>query len=169
MPSKQPFEVIPDHRNLEYLCDAKSLNPQQAHWALFFTSFNFTITYRPRQKNQKADALSRIHNPEPNSSPHKPILPSAIIVSPIHGPSMTRSLKPHSQSQPRGPGEDLCTNCSPPIPHGQQTLSLINSHYCWPNMAQNISRYVRGCSVCAISKVPRKIPEGKLVPLPIPQ
>lgn len=149
MPSKQHFEVIPDHRNLEYLRDAKFESPTSSLGPVLHP-FNFTVTYRPRQKNQKADALSRIHNPEPSSSPHEPILPSAIIVSPIHGPSMTRSLKPHSQSQPRGPGEDLCTNCSPPIPHGQQTLLLINSHYCWPNMAQNISRYVRGCSVCAI-------------------
>lgn len=101
MPSKQPFEVITDHRNLEYLGDAKSLNPQQAHWALFFTHFNFTVTYRPGQKNQKADALSHMHNPKPNSSPHEPILPSVIIVRPIHGPSMTGSLKPHAQSQLR--------------------------------------------------------------------
>ncbi len=30
-----PFQVITDHRNLEYLRDAKRLNPRQACWALF--------------------------------------------------------------------------------------------------------------------------------------
>ncbi|MGL4357092.1 MAG: reverse transcriptase/ribonuclease H family protein, partial [Cetobacterium sp.] len=39
--AKIPFEVITDHRNLEYLRDAKRLNHRQARWALFFTRFNF--------------------------------------------------------------------------------------------------------------------------------
>ncbi len=42
------FEVITDHRNLEYLRNAKRLNPRQAWWALFFTRFDFTVSYRPR-------------------------------------------------------------------------------------------------------------------------
>ncbi|KAK3544141.1 hypothetical protein QTP86_002970 [Hemibagrus guttatus] len=32
-----PFLVLTNHRNLEYLCSAKCLNPRQAWWALFFT------------------------------------------------------------------------------------------------------------------------------------
>ncbi len=36
------FEVITDHRNLDYLRNAKRLNPRQAWWALFFTRFGFT-------------------------------------------------------------------------------------------------------------------------------
>ncbi len=32
-----------------------------------------------------------------------------------------------------------------------------------------MARYVKGCSVCAISSTPRKLPGGKLVPLPIPR
>ncbi|KAK3527107.1 hypothetical protein QTP86_010887, partial [Hemibagrus guttatus] len=56
--AKHPFLVLTDHKNLEYLRDAKRLNPRQARWALFFTRFNFTIYYRPGSKNVKADALS---------------------------------------------------------------------------------------------------------------
>lgn len=36
-------------------------------------------------------------------------------------------------------------------------------------MTQEISRYVKNCSVCAIINIPRRLPEGKLLPLPIPQ
>lgn len=54
-----PFTVLTDHKNLEYLRTAKRLNPRQARWSLFFTRFNFTVTYRPGSKNTKADALSR--------------------------------------------------------------------------------------------------------------
>ncbi|KAK3563887.1 hypothetical protein QTP86_004832 [Hemibagrus guttatus] len=54
-----PFQVLTDHRNLEYLRGAKRLNPRQARWALFFTRFQFTVSYRPGSKNGKVDALSR--------------------------------------------------------------------------------------------------------------
>ncbi|KAL0155106.1 hypothetical protein M9458_049369, partial [Cirrhinus mrigala] len=53
-----PFTIITDHKNLQYLRDAKRLNPRQARWALFFTRFRFTITYRPGSKNIPADALT---------------------------------------------------------------------------------------------------------------
>lgn len=55
---------------------------RQAGWALFFTCFQFTVTYHPRHKNQKADALSRIYNPDPSPSVSEPILPPTIIISP---------------------------------------------------------------------------------------
>lgn len=42
-----PFTVLTDHKNLEYLHTAKHLNPCQACCALFFTHFNFTVTYCP--------------------------------------------------------------------------------------------------------------------------
>lgn len=39
--------VWTDHKNLVYLQGAKCLNVRQTRWALFFTRFNLTITYRP--------------------------------------------------------------------------------------------------------------------------
>ncbi|KAK3574255.1 hypothetical protein QTP86_004408 [Hemibagrus guttatus] len=57
--ARHPFQVLTDHRNLEYLHGAKRLNPRQARWALFFTRFQFTVSYRPGSKNGKVDALSR--------------------------------------------------------------------------------------------------------------
>ncbi len=61
--SQHPFTVLTNHKNLQYLREAKRLNPRQAHWTLF-TRFNYTISYRPGPKNTKADALSRLHTPE---------------------------------------------------------------------------------------------------------
>jgi len=51
-------------------------------WALFLTRFNFTIPYRPGNRNCKADALSRLYSLESHSQP-EPIIPPALIVSPI--------------------------------------------------------------------------------------
>ncbi|KAL0150778.1 hypothetical protein M9458_053936, partial [Cirrhinus mrigala] len=48
--AKHLFEVITGHKNLQYLLDAKRLNPRQARCALFFTRFRFTVSYRPGHK-----------------------------------------------------------------------------------------------------------------------
>ena len=50
--------VYTDHRNLEYFQTTKILNQRQARWAEILSEFNFVITYRPGEKNGKAEALS---------------------------------------------------------------------------------------------------------------
>ncbi len=55
--ANHPFTVLTDHKNLQYLREARRLNPRQARWALFFTRFDFTITYRPGSRISKAYAL----------------------------------------------------------------------------------------------------------------
>lgn len=54
-----PFLVWTDHKNLEYIHTGRRLNVQQARWALFFTRFNFSLSYRPGSCNLKPDALSQ--------------------------------------------------------------------------------------------------------------
>lgn len=49
----------------------------------------------------------------------------------------------------------------------QQNLLLLRKRYWWPGMSQEVNRFIQGCSTCAISKVPRHLPEGKLHLLPI--
>ncbi|KAL0177092.1 hypothetical protein M9458_025986, partial [Cirrhinus mrigala] len=75
----QLFQVITDHKNLEYIKGAKRLNPRQARWALFFTRFQFTVTNRPGSKNSKADALSRRHDLSTEPLNPKRILPPTIL------------------------------------------------------------------------------------------
>ncbi|XP_055081043.1 uncharacterized protein LOC129456635 [Periophthalmus magnuspinnatus] len=58
--AEQPFIVWTDHKNLEYIQSARRLNPRQARWSLFFSRFNFLLTYRPGSRNVKPDALSKL-------------------------------------------------------------------------------------------------------------
>lgn len=81
--AQQPFIVLTDHKKLEYLKSAKRLNPRQARWALFFTCFHFTVTYRPGSKNTKADALSRIHEENEHVNTTKTIIPENLLVAPV--------------------------------------------------------------------------------------
>lgn len=81
--AQHPFIVITDHKNLEYLKDAKRLNSRQSCWALFFSRFHFTVTYCPGTQNCRADALSRQTHLHLDNSDPEPILPPAMIVSPL--------------------------------------------------------------------------------------
>ncbi|KAI2647957.1 Transposon Tf2-9 polyprotein [Labeo rohita] len=73
--AKHPFQVITDHKNLQYLQNAKRLNARQYRWSMLFTCFRFHITYQPSHKNSRADALSRMHSSDPVDENPEPILP----------------------------------------------------------------------------------------------
>ncbi|KAL0181853.1 hypothetical protein M9458_021228, partial [Cirrhinus mrigala] len=91
--AKHPFTVLTDHKSLEYLRSAKLLNHRQARWALFFTRFDFVVSYCPGSQNTKADALSRMHEPDLPANFSETILPSSMIVAPVR-------LKPRIPLQP---------------------------------------------------------------------
>lgn len=48
-----PFLVWTDHKNMEYIRISKRLNSQPSRWALFFTRFDFTLSYHPGSRNAK--------------------------------------------------------------------------------------------------------------------
>ncbi len=166
--ANHPFTVITDHKNLQYLHEAKRLNPRQARWALFFTRFEFVITYRPGNRNCKADALSRLHSTDAPSDP-EPILPPALIVSPILW-NIDEDIRAATQTEPAPPGGSEGRTFVP----SSQRQSLLGSVHNVPGSGhpgsqRDITRYVRSCSVCAMSSTPRHLPVGKLVPRPIPR
>ncbi len=97
--AKLPFVVLTDHRDLEYLRSAKRLNPRQARWSLFFTRFNFKVTYRPGSKNSKADALSRQFDSSLIPPSKEPIIPSNLILAPIKWDIMTEISEPPPPDQ----------------------------------------------------------------------
>jgi hypothetical protein len=81
--AKHPFLIWTDHHNLEYIQEVRRLNPRQARWAMFFTRFVFTLSYRPGSQNVKTDALSRLYDTEERSMDPIPILPASCLVAPV--------------------------------------------------------------------------------------
>lgn len=69
--TKDPFLAWTDHKNLEYIKTAKRLNACQARGSLFFSQFNFTLSYRPGSRNTKPVALSRQYLRD-DDGPEKP-------------------------------------------------------------------------------------------------
>ncbi len=164
----------------EHLHEAKRLNPHQARWALFFTRFNFSISYRPGSKNVKADALFCLHTPEEICDDPEPLIPKEMVVSPIQWSSNSV------------PSSNASTNIPPGCPAGLQyvtrtqriplihsslgtghpgangTLLLLKDRFWWLNMAGDVRRFVQGCPDCTISKSPCHLSPGKLHHLPAP-
>ncbi|KAL0173822.1 hypothetical protein M9458_029790, partial [Cirrhinus mrigala] len=165
------FHVFMDHKNLQYLRDAKLLCPHQARWALFFTRFHFSISYRPGSKNVRADALSRLSEPEEMSETPSNIIPAHLIVSPIEWTSPPAVTTPEPRALPGcPPGHQF-------IPQTQRVDLIHSTHVSLgtghPGANNTLSlldvrRYVRGCKECAMSKSSRHLPTGKFHPLPIP-
>ncbi len=178
-----PFMVLTDHKNLEYLRDAKRLNPRQARWALFFTRFNLSISYRPGSRNLKGEALSRLHAPEDDCKDPESILLEDMFLCPIQWSSESIPPSSVSTNEPSGcpPGLQYVTRTQhTPLIHSAHsslgtghpgangTLLLLKDRFWWPNMARDVRRFVQGYPDCDISKSPRHLPSGKLLPLPVP-
>ncbi|KAK3506073.1 hypothetical protein QTP70_002964 [Hemibagrus guttatus] len=179
------FLVLTDHRNLEYLRGAKRLNPRQARWALFFTRFQFSVTYRPGSKNCKVDALSRQF--EVPSEPVQPdlILPAATILAPVRWSLMEEIRRAHANEPP--PHSCPATKVFVPLQFRQQVLQWVHEapssghpgirqsthltrrRFWWPSLGTDVERYVQACPTCAQSRISRQLPEGLLEPLPTPR
>ncbi|KAL0188510.1 hypothetical protein M9458_015609, partial [Cirrhinus mrigala] len=183
--AKHPFTVLTDHRNLEYLRSAKTLNHRQVRWALFFTRFHFQVTYRPGSQNTKADALSRVHEPGQPTNPPEPVLPTSIIVAPVAWDILTEITEAQTQDPP--PAECPANLTYVPLslrsrvlsevhsvpssghPGIEATLHLLNNRYWWPTIRSDTINFIKSCTTCNTAKVPRRLPAGLLQPLPVPQ
>ncbi len=145
---------------------AKRLNPRQARWACSLPGLTSplptvleAVTARrtlfpayicrilPRTPSQFSG--STLNKPAPLGCPEgKTFIPS----------SQRQSLLGSVHNIP-GSGH----------PGSQRTLSLLQAQNWWPSMSRDVIRYVRSCSVCAMSSTPRHLPVGKLVSLPNPR
>ncbi|KAG1927362.1 retrotransposable element [Pimephales promelas] len=182
--SSVPFVVWTDHRNLEYIRSAKRLNARQARWSLFFTRFDFSISYRPGSKNVKPDALSRLFGSSSSSSTREEIIPPGRVVgAAIWG--IERQVKralAHAVTPrdcPRGSlfvpvptrlavlqwGHSSKLSAHPGV---RGTIALIRQRFWWPTLVHDARRFIASCSVCAQTKAGNSPPAGLLRPLPVP-
>ncbi|KAK3520117.1 hypothetical protein QTP70_014283 [Hemibagrus guttatus] len=178
---RQPFQVLTDHRNLEYLRGAKRLNPRQARWALFFTSFQFTVSYRPGSKNGKADALSRQFEAANESGQPDLIRPATAVLEPVQWDLVEEIRRSYADEPPPA-------SCPPhklfvPQQIRSQVMQWVHEasssgHPETQRPADRLSSSAAGsggppwawqCSICAQARTSRQHPEGLLVPLPVPR
>ncbi len=183
--SKYSFTVLTDHLNLEYLRTAKRLNPRQARWSLFFSRFDFTVTYRPGSKNTKADALSCQFEENPDSKRLENVISPTLIVSPIQWDIITEIEQANSELEipPECPQDKLFvpetlrertitqvhTSLSSGHPCVNATIQLLQNRFWWSSLRKDTVNLIHQCQVCNTQKPSRQLPAGLLQPLPIPQ
>uniref|UniRef100_A0A3B1J2C0 Gypsy retrotransposon integrase-like protein 1 n=1 Tax=Astyanax mexicanus TaxID=7994 RepID=A0A3B1J2C0_ASTMX len=186
--AKHPFVVLTDHKNLEYLRTAKRLNSRQARWSLFFSRFQFSISFRPGHRNTKADALSRVFSTSDSvtqSAEAERILPPSVEIAVIRwelddqimefnaGHPSSEDCPPDKTFVPSKFRDRLITWAHSSLSSGHpgvtRTLQLISSRYWWDTMRADVHAFVTSCSICAQCKTPKTLPAGKLMPLPVPE
>uniref|UniRef100_A0A674P5X9 Gypsy retrotransposon integrase-like protein 1 n=1 Tax=Takifugu rubripes TaxID=31033 RepID=A0A674P5X9_TAKRU len=184
--ARHPFLVWSDHKNLTYVRTAKRLNPRQGRWALFFSRFDFTLTFRPGSKNIRADALSSQFPEEFPGAPRDPdtIVPPARVIGVISWPIET-AVEQAQRDEPdpgNGPqdrmfvpssvrpqvlewGHSSCFTCHPGV---RRMAEFVQRRFWWPNLQEDVREFVGACTVCARSKASHRSPAGLLHPLPVP-
>ncbi len=152
--AQHPFMVLTDHKNLQYLKEAKRLNPRQARWALFFTRFHFHFTYCPGTKNIRADALSRLHAVPGTVDEPETVLPTEVFVNPIQW-DIDDQIQEATRQEPTPPGcpdnltyvpndhrlpliESAHSSVGTGHPGATQTYTLLQQRYWWPGMREQV-------------------------------
>uniref|UniRef100_A0A1A8MKZ8 Gypsy retrotransposon integrase-like protein 1 n=1 Tax=Nothobranchius pienaari TaxID=704102 RepID=A0A1A8MKZ8_9TELE len=181
--AETPFLIWTDHKNLIYLREAKQLNPRQYRWSLFFSRFNFQLSYRPGSKNTKPDALSRQYALDRETEPAT-ILPPSCVIGGVTWEIRNQVL----EALKTDPGPNNCPPgrlyVSQPLrskvihwahtgkfslhPGVGRTVALIRRSFWWPSMYKDAKDYVSGCHTCSQQKGDHRPPAGFLQPLPIP-
>jgi len=54
-----PFQIMTDHKNLEYFMTTRKLSERQVRWAELLSRFRFSLIHRPGRFAHRPDALSR--------------------------------------------------------------------------------------------------------------
>ncbi|XP_070301922.1 EGF domain-specific O-linked N-acetylglucosamine transferase-like [Salvelinus sp. IW2-2015] len=138
------------------------MNPRQAQVGLFFTRFDFTLSYKPGSQNVKADALSRLYDTEERSSDPTPIIPASRLVAPVVW-EVDADIERASRSEPIPPDcpagrmyvpfdvrdRLICwahTSPSSGHPGIGRTVRCLSGKYWWPTLAKDVRVYVSSCS-----------------------
>ena len=136
--------------------------------SLFFSRFNFCLSYRPGSKNGKPDALSRqFPDSDPAPAPSTVLSPQCLIgaarwdiesmvrtaLSGESGPSacppnclfVPQSVRPQVLQW----GHSSKLACHPGV---RRTTALVKQRFWWPAMEGSVREFVEACSVCAQNK-----------------
>ncbi|MCI4392739.1 hypothetical protein PGIGA_G00149220 [Pangasianodon gigas] len=155
--AQHPFLVWTDHKNLEYLQQAKRLNPRQARWALFFSRFDFTLSFCPGTSRIVAPirwGIEAVVKQALQTDPDPGTGPAGLLFVP-------KAVR--SQVLQWGHSSHLTAH-----PGYQRTYEFLHRRFWWPGMSNDVKGFVASCSVCVQRKNQQQQPQGLLHPLPIP-
>lgn len=136
---------------------------------MFFTHFNFIVTYRPASKNTKADALSRQLEDPVHHETDENIIPEALLIALVQWDIMTEINQSNTQNPPPSDcPHDLTfvpehlrerllhqVHSTPSSGHPGITAThhLLTNRFWWPTMSTETATFVKNCTTCITSNV----------------
>lgn len=157
------------------------LNPHQARWSLFFSRFDFFLSYCPDSENIKPDAC--LHGTLKEECPRTVLRPSCLVAMAVM--DIMRTVEEALVTQP-GPKNTLpdqlyvpeavqssgltWTHVSPFACHPQESCALapLSHKFWWPTARRDPAEFVAAYVQCAWSKASSTHPSGLPHPLAIP-
>ncbi len=151
---------------------------------MFFSRFNFCLTFRPGSRNVKPDALSRQFSVVDTQLPPDTILPSGQVIGQLTW-EVEKAVRDAQEAEP-DPGNCPSRLLYVPVsvrfqvlqwghsskltchPGANRTVAFIRQHFWWPNMEKDTWEFVAACATCAWSKSSHQAASGLLQPLPVP-
>ena len=120
--SVREFEVITDHKNLEYFTKKQKMTERHVRWSVELSRFgNMRIYYRPGKENVRADALSRRDQDAPQDDSNERVTTrDFIMLTPAERQEPVRVFNTHV-----GPQAVI----SPTLPQPPDEEELINRHW----------------------------------------
>jgi Reverse transcriptase (RNA-dependent DNA polymerase)/RNase H-like domain found in reverse transcriptase/Integrase zinc binding domain len=101
------FEVLSDHKNLEYFMTVRKLTERQIRWSLILSRFNFKIRHIDGKDNVLADALSRRDQDLPANDQDYRIQERQLqLLKPYMVEQAGSPLRPAALTAPVGPRAD---------------------------------------------------------------
>jgi Integrase zinc binding domain/RNase H-like domain found in reverse transcriptase len=164
------FEIITDHRNLEYYRKPQNLSCRQADWVSQLSEYDFLLLHRPGRLHDKADFLSRPFLKDKGGDDNKnvigipderwssipsvttpPLIMNALYIA--DSTDQTQIIARHHDGPLAGhPGID-------------KTIDTVQCHFHWDTLRQDVTEYVKGCTACQRNKPHRYKPKAPLHPV----
>jgi len=157
------FEIYMDHHNLTYFTKSQNLSMCQAHWQMWMTHFNYSLIYKKGTQMHVADLLSmRLDYYVSSSEDNKD--------QTLLNPGSIKSINITGQTYEERQSLIMDYHDTPVARHKgvKTTYNVLQKHYVWQGMKEQVQTYVKHCQKCQQSKVLNQKNFGSLLPLPMP-
>ncbi|XP_053593878.1 uncharacterized protein LOC128667533 [Microplitis demolitor] len=162
------FTVVTDYSSLRWLHNLKNPTGRLARWAIELMQYRFTIIHRKSALHHVPDPLSRIPEDQKEAL--------AVIADDVdrwynrrirdvqRRPAELEDRNAWKLAVRRAFHQQVITEChaTPGAGHLEvdKTYRRLAVNYCWPNMFQDVVKFVRGCETCQRTKVEQAPPAG---------